>query len=256
MPPSSPDSSSFQMPHIDTVMTCNAADSTVLTQPYAVATSSDYISCRRSSVSQNAVTPMRDYGSRIQVLVADTSSVSISILVIDFDIMQCHGCHHCTISHFRLVPEAPRWRTQTGLWAADDHCGIKPVILEKKQDSFINRWLTYKLKISYMSPCPHRLLPLQPVGRRICRWLLWSSRCSPAPWWCGGVACGRGGPRWGLPQQQPSGGSLESWTSLSPVTVPRPLWRNLMGGYRGLYWRNVVSPDKIPINTTSQYCTL
>lgn len=126
----------------------------------------------------------------------------------------------------------------------------------KKQDSFINRWLTYKLKISYMSPCPHRLLPLQPVGRRICRWLLWSSRCSPAPWWCGGVACGRGGPHWGLPRQQPSGGSLESWTSLSPVTVPRPLWRNLMGGYRGLYWRNVVGPDKIPINTTSQYCTL
>lgn len=133
MPPSSPDTSSFQMPHIDTVMTCNAADSSGLTQPYAVATSSDYISCRRSSVSQNAVTPMRDYGSRIQVLVADTSSVSISILVIDFDIMQCHGCHHCTISHFRLVPEAPRWRTQTGLCAADDHCGIKPVILEKNR---------------------------------------------------------------------------------------------------------------------------
>lgn len=129
---SSPDSSSFQMPHIDTVMTCNAADSSVLTQPYAVATSSDYISSRRSSVSQNAVTPMRDYGSRIQVLVADTSSVSVSILVIDFDLMQCHWCHHCTVSHFRLVPEAPRWRTQTGFPAADEHCGIKPVIFEKK----------------------------------------------------------------------------------------------------------------------------
>ena len=120
---------------------------------------------------------------------------------------------------------------------------------KKKQDSFINRWLTYELKISYMSPCPRRLLLLQPVGRRTCRWLLWSSRCSPAPWWCGGAACGRGGPRWGLPRQQPSGGSLESWTSLSPVTVPRPLWRNLMGGYRGLYWRNVDGPDKVQINT-------
>lgn len=83
-----------------------------------------------------------------------------------------------------------------------------------------------------MSPCPRRPPLWRPAGRRTCRWPPWSSRCSPAPWWCGGAACGRGGPRWGLPRQQLSGGSRVSWTSSSLAMVPRPLWRNLMGGYR------------------------
>lgn len=85
---------------------------------------------------------------------------------------------------------------------------------------------------SYTSPCPRRLPPWQPVGRRICRWPLWSSRCSHAPGWCVGGACGTGGPRWGWPLRQPSADFPGSWTSLDPAMVPHPWWRNLMGSYR------------------------
>ncbi len=138
--------------------------------------------------------------------------------------------------------EVPCWRTLTGLPTADGwyfgRCGIKPVICQK-QDTLVNCSPIRKWGISYMSPCPHRHLPLQLAGRRICQWLLWSSRCSHAPWLCGAVACGRGGPHWGLPRQQLSGGSRESWTSLSQVMVPHPLWKNLMGGYTGMYCRKM-----------------
>lgn len=162
--------------------------------------------------------------------------------------------------------EVPCWRTLTGLPTADGwyfgRCGIKPVICQK-QDSLVNCSPICKWGISYMSPCPHRLLPSRLVGRRICRWLLWSSRCSHAPWLYGAVACGRGGPHWGLPRQQLSGGSRESWTSLSLVMVPRPLWKNLMGGYRvcteGRWMNNFDQtyqayndgPVKAPVNTIS-----
>lgn len=37
----SPDSSSLKLPRVDTVMICNAADGYILTQQYAIATSSD-----------------------------------------------------------------------------------------------------------------------------------------------------------------------------------------------------------------------
>lgn len=114
---------------------------------------------------------------------------------------------------------------------------LQPAILKNRTASLTPAY--HKRRVSYMSPCPHPLPPSQPVGRRICRWPLWSSRCSPAPWLYGGVACGRGGPRWGLPRQQLSGGSRESWTSLSPAMVRHPLWKSLMGGYRGTYCRKM-----------------
>lgn len=108
--------------------------------------------------------------------------------------------------------------------------GIKPVMLRKDGHIKMDHLMPY------MSPCPRRPLPWRPVGRRICRWLLWSFRYSPAPWWYEGEACGRGRPRSELPLLLLSGDSRASWTSLGPAMAPRPLWKNLTGGYSGTEW--------------------
>lgn len=125
----------FKMPHIDSVRTRNAADSYILRQPCAIATSRDKIGCQILSISQNAVTPVHQYGRHIQVLVAVTLSFAISVLLliavvvlvssITHNAMSLKSSLHSfifqTCSRSYIVTEVPCWRTVTGLPTADGY---------------------------------------------------------------------------------------------------------------------------------------
>jgi len=132
---------------------------------------------------------------------------------------------HRTRSH-AMLRQGVRWRWRAWTRPHTDAFG-------RLVDSLGPRKQSYMASVrSYVSPCPRRLPPSPPAGRRTCRWPPGSSRCSPAPGWCGGGACGRGGPRRGSPRRRPSGGSPASWTSSGRATGPRPSWKNLIGRYR------------------------
>lgn len=110
------------------------------------------------SVSQNAVTPMHQYGGLIQGW------------------QLTHHHFHCCVGQFILLFVSQKfsalkstWQSLTRLPTAGwiwsfTTCRIEP-------GSLVSGCLICKQWISYTSPCPHRPPPSQLGGHKICRWL-------------------------------------------------------------------------------------
>lgn len=131
----------------------------ILTHPYAIATSSDNISCQILSISQNAVTPMHKHESHLKILGTDTSSVSIMIPAGIIAVrasrhhfsnpMQCHITFHMTQCRRR---NSPVRGTAWSLWESNLWCCEKTVTL---------RWTIWCLT------CLHALVVLFRGGRSV-----------------------------------------------------------------------------------------